>query len=86
MPYIYRCRRCHASSVPGTRHQAEDARQEHRDTKHGGLAPDGERIERAPGSTRHPDGRYVSTGAVLVVLLLLALAECTARIASVAGR
>jgi hypothetical protein len=39
-----------------------------------------------PGSTRHPDGRYVSTGAVLVVLLLLALAECTARIASVAGR
>lgn len=86
MPYIYRCRRCHASSVPGTRHQAEDARQEHRDTKHGGLAPDGERIEYVPGSTRHPDGRYVSTGAVLVVLLLLALAECTARIASVAGR
>ncbi|MFF7550922.1 hypothetical protein ACFZCU_46070 [Streptomyces canus] len=86
MPYIYRCRQCRASSAPGTRRQAEDARQEHCDVEHGGLAPDGERIERVPGSTRHPDGRYVSTRAVLVVLLLLALAECTGRIASVAGR
>jgi hypothetical protein len=85
MPYVYRCRRCRASSPPGTRHAAEDARQEHRDVEHGGLAPDGERIEYVPGSTRHPDGRYVSTRAVLVVLLMLMLAECTARIASVAG-
>ena len=86
MPYIYRCRRCRASSPPGTRREAEDARREHRDIEHGGLAPDGERIEHVPGSTRHPDGRYVSTGAVLVVLLLLALAECTARITGLAGR
>ncbi|MFE3031557.1 hypothetical protein ACFXKY_07900 [Streptomyces canus] len=86
MPYVYRCRQCRATSTPGTRHQAEDARQEHRDNEHGGLAPDGERIERVPGSTRHPDGRYVNTGAVLVLLMLLLVAECTARITSVAGR
>jgi hypothetical protein len=86
MPYVYRCRRCRASSPPGSRHEAEDARQEHRDAKHGGLAPDGERIERVPGSARHPDGRYVNTGMVFVVLALLMLAECTARIASLTGR
>lgn len=81
MPYVYRCRQCRASSSPGTRRDAESARQEHRDNEHGGLAPDGESIVRVPGSTPHPDGRYVSTGAVLTVLLLLALAECAARIA-----
>lgn len=81
MPFVYRCRQCRASSPPGTRHEAEDARQEHRNQEHGGLAPDGERIEYVPGSTRHPDGRYVSTGALFVLLAVLALAECTARIA-----
>lgn len=81
MPYVYRCRQCRASSPPGTRHAAEDARQEHRDNEHGGLAPDGERIEHVPGSARHPDGRYVSTGALFALLALLMLAECTARIA-----
>jgi hypothetical protein len=81
MPYVYRCPQCRASSPPGTRHAAEDARQEHRNQEHGGLAPDGERIAYVPGRTRHPDGRYVSTAVVVVVLALLALAECTARLA-----
>jgi hypothetical protein len=81
MPYVYRCRQCRASSPPGPRREAEEARQEHRDLEHGGLSPDGERIDYVPGSTRHPDGRYVSTGALLALLALLMLAECTARIA-----
>ncbi|MET7457696.1 hypothetical protein ABZT03_38775 [Streptomyces sp. NPDC005574] len=80
MPYVYRCHRCRATSPPGTRHAAEDARREHRDVEHGGLAPDGERIVRVPGSTRHPDGRYVSTGGLLAGLVLLALAETVARL------
>lgn len=82
MPYVYRCRQCRASSPPGTRHAAEDARHAHRDTEHGGLAPDGERIEYVAGSTPHPDGRYVSTGAVLVLLLVLVVASALARLAS----
>lgn len=81
MPYVYRCRQCRASSPPGTRRAAEDARQEHRDLEHGGLVPDGEFIDRVPGSTPHPDGRYVSSGLALAVLLLLTLAECAAQLA-----
>lgn len=80
MPYVYRCRQCRASSAPGTRREAEGARVEHRDMEHGGLAPDGERIEVVPGSTRHPDGRYVSTAAVLGLLGLLAAAEAVVRL------
>lgn len=80
MPYVYRCRQCRAASPPGARRAAEDARREHRDFEHGGLAPDGERIEYVPGSTRHPDGRYVSTGGLLAVLVLLALASLGARL------
>ncbi|WP_200308217.1 hypothetical protein [Streptomyces adelaidensis] len=82
MPYVYRCRQCRAASLPGTRYAAESARQTHRDSEHGGLAPDGERIEYVSGGARHPDGRYVSTAAVLVLLALLALAECAARVAA----
>jgi hypothetical protein len=81
MPYVYRCRRCRASSPPGPRREAEDFRQQHRDQEHGGLVPDGESLDRVPGSTPHPDGRYVSTGVVLALLLLLVLAECTVRLA-----
>lgn len=81
MPYVYRCRQCQASSPPGPRGTAEEYRQEHRDTEHGGLAPDGERIERVPGSAPHPDGRYVSTGAVIALLALLLLAQSVARLA-----
>jgi hypothetical protein len=33
-----------------------------------------------PGSTPDPDGRYVSTGAVLAALLLLAVASLVARL------
>lgn len=80
MLYVYRCRRCRASSPPGPRREAEAYRQEHRDEKHGGLVPDGERIERVPGSTPDPDGRYVSTGVVLAVLMLLAFASLVARL------
>jgi hypothetical protein len=79
MPYVYRCRLCRASSPPGPRRDAEDARQEHRDVEHGGLVPRGEAIVRVPGSTRDPDSRYVSTGAALGLLALLALAEFLAR-------
>ena len=79
MPYVYRCRRCRASSPPGPRREAEEYRQEHRDEKHGGLVPDGESIDRVAGSTPDPDGRYVSTGVVLAVLLLLAVASLVAR-------
>ena len=80
MPYVYRCRRCRASSPPGSRHEAEAYRQRHRDTEHGGLVPDGEVVERVPGSAPDPDGRYVSTGAVLAVLAFLALASIVARL------
>ena len=79
MPHVYRCRRCRASSPPGPRREAEEYRQEHRDEKHGGLVPDGESIDRVAGSTPDPDGRYVSTGVVLAVLLLLAVASLVAR-------
>lgn len=80
MPYVYRCRRCRASSPPGPRRDAEAYRQEHRDTRHGGLVPDGESIDRVRGSTPDPDGRYVSTGVVLAVLALLAFASLVARL------
>lgn len=79
MPYVYRCRQCAASSPPGPRRTAEDYRQQHRDTEHGGLVPDGERIDRVTASTPHPDSRYVSTAAVLGGLSLLALASAIAR-------
>lgn len=80
MPHRYRCAHCRATSAPGSRRAAEEFRQRHRDEEHGGLVPDGESLDRVPGSTPHPDGRYVSTGVVLVLLLLLVLAECVARL------
>ena len=80
MPYVYRCRRCRASSPPGPRREAEAYRQKHRDERHGGLVPDGESLDRVPGSTADPDSRYVSTGAALAVLALLALASLLARL------
>jgi hypothetical protein len=79
MPHEYRCRQCRASSPPDTRRAAEAYRQRHRDREHGGLVPAGESIVRVPGSTPDPDGRYVSTGALLGGLALLALAEFLAR-------
>jgi hypothetical protein len=80
MLHVYRCRRCRASSPPAPRAEAEEYRQQHRDEKHGGLVPDGESLDRVPGSTPDPDGRYVSTGAVLAALLLLAVASLVARL------
>lgn len=80
MPYVYRCRKCRASSPPGPRRRAEEYRREHRDERHGGLVPDGESIDRVPGSTPDPDGRYVSTGVVLAVLAMLAFASIVARL------
>jgi hypothetical protein len=80
MPYVYRCRKCRASSPPGPRRTAEEYRQEHRDERHGGLVPRGEEIVRVPGSTPNPDGRYVSTGGLLGLLGLLAVAEFLARV------
>ncbi|MEV5957278.1 hypothetical protein AB0M11_26515 [Streptomyces sp. NPDC051987] len=80
MPYVYRCRRCRASSPPGPRRQAEEYRQQHRDIEHGGLVPDGEAIVRVAGSAPDPDGRYVSTGAVVALLVVLAVGSLLARL------
>lgn len=80
MPYEYRCRLCAAASPPVTRRAAEAYRKEHRDVEHGGLIPRGEEIVRVSGSTPNPDGRYVSTGALLALLVLLALASAVARL------
>ncbi len=80
MPYVYRCRRCRASSPPGPRHEAEQFRQQHRDERHGGLVPDGESLDRVPGSAPDPDGRYVSTAGVVALLLVLALASILLRL------
>jgi hypothetical protein len=80
VPYEYRCRRCHAASPPDTRRAAEAYRQQHRDTEHGGLVPEGESLNRVPASTRNPDGRYVSTAAALALLALLAIARALARL------
>ncbi len=80
MLYEYRCRLCAAASPPVTRRAAEAYRQEHRDVEHGGLIPRGEAIVRVSGSTPDPDGRYVSTGALLALLVLLALASLVARL------
>jgi hypothetical protein len=60
-------------------HGARSTGSEHRDKRHGGLAPDGESIDRVPGSTPDPDGRYVSSGAVLGGLAFLAVAELVMR-------
>ncbi|ODA69531.1 hypothetical protein [Streptomyces sp. AVP053U2] len=79
MPHVYRCRQCRAASPPTTRKAAEEYRQAHRDVEHGGLVPAGEEIVRVPGSTRDSDSRYVSTGALLGGLALLALASAVAR-------
>lgn len=80
MSHVYRCRQCRAASPPGSRRDAEAYRRAHRDTEHGGLVPDQEQIIRVPGSTPDPDGRYVSTGAILGGLALLALASAIARV------
>jgi len=79
MLYEYRCRVCRAASPPDTRRAAEAYRQQHRDEEHGGLVPRGEAIVRVPGSAPDPDGRYVSTGGLLGLLALLAVAEFIAR-------
>lgn len=80
MLFEYRCRLCAAASPPVTRRAAEAYRQEHRDVEHGGLIPRGEAIVRVSGSTPNPDGRYVSTGALIALLVLLALASAVARL------
>ncbi|MGY5048283.1 hypothetical protein ACWDE0_22025 [Streptomyces sp. 900105755] len=80
MPYVYRCRRCRASSPPGPRLEAEEYRQRHRDVEHGGLVPDGEAIERVAGSTPDPDGRYVSSRAIVALLVVLAVASLLSRV------
>lgn len=79
MPYMYRCRRCRASSPPGPRREAEAYRKQHRDVEHGGLVPDGESLDRVAGSTPDPDARYVSTGGLVALLLTLAVASLVAR-------
>lgn len=80
MLHEYQCQQCRAASPPVSRRRAEEYRDEHRAVEHGGLVPHGERIVRVPGSTRHPDGRYVSTGALFAGLVLLAVAEAVARL------
>lgn len=79
MLYEYRCRQCAAASPPVSRREAEAYRRQHRNREHGGLVPHGEAIVRVPGGTPDPDGRYVSTGALLGMLAVLAVAEFIAR-------
>ena len=80
MLYVYRCRRCRAASPPGPRLEAEGYRQQHRDQKHGGLVPDGESIDRVPGSAPDPDSRYVSSGGIVALLVVLAVGSLLARL------
>jgi hypothetical protein len=47
MSYRYRCQQCRTTSpLAGSRAEAEDERQRHRDRFHGGHVPDGERLLR----------------------------------------
>lgn len=81
-PYRYRCGQCRATSPPTLqRAEAEAHRDHHRDTIHGGLVPDQERIDHVHGDAgRDPDARYVSGRAALVGLGLLALASLISRV------
>jgi hypothetical protein len=81
-PYRYRCGQCSASSPPTVgRVEAEAYRDYHRADAHGGLVPDGERIDRVHGAdARDPDARYLSTRAALAGLALLALATAISRV------
>ncbi|MFD6415987.1 hypothetical protein [Streptomyces sp. NPDC060194] len=79
--YVYRCPQCHASSTPGTRAEAAEAQRVHRDSVHGGLIPHGDFLQPVAGrAARDPETRYVSSCAVGVGLVLLAVAEGCARV------
>lgn len=86
MSYVYRCGSCRASAPPAvTRQAAEEVRDHHRATVHGGLEPAGEEIVRARSTApaRSADGtRYVSGKRVLIAIGALLVAETAARIYS----
>lgn len=80
MPFVYWCAECRARSEEPHDHRgdAEDEREEHRATMHGGLAPaagDGVRAVHAAGRTGS------CSGSLLFVLFLIAavLANCWGR-------
>ncbi|MFI5755640.1 hypothetical protein [Streptomyces sp. NPDC051569] len=81
-PYRYCCGQCRASSPPTpTRAESEAHRDYHRATVHGGLVPDGDRIDRVTGdAARDPDARYLSSRAVLIGIGLFALATVISRV------
>ncbi|MCX5431874.1 hypothetical protein OHU11_29945 [Streptomyces sp. NBC_00257] len=81
MSYVYRCRACRASAPSSaTRQAAEQLRDEHRASHHGGLVPAGDEVvhETAPVSS----ARYMSGRKVLVGIGVLIVAETAARIYS----
>ncbi|MGW3491974.1 hypothetical protein [Streptomyces sp. NPDC001054] len=80
MPYRYRCHDCRAEQPEaGDRAEAEAYRDRHRWGAHGGLAPDGDGIERVPAGERDHDGRYVSSSAALLLLAALVIVSLGAR-------
>ncbi|MFF9322981.1 hypothetical protein ACF1BP_37165 [Streptomyces sp. NPDC014735] len=82
MSYVYRCRACRASAPSAaTRQAAEQLRDEHRATVHGGLVPAGDEVvhETTPAAS---SARYASGRKVLVGIGVLIVAETAARIYS----
>lgn len=86
--FQYRCGSCRASApLSRTRREAEEVRERHRATVHGGLVPDGEELLSVPGGVpggpagAGADGvRYVSSRRALAALAALAGAAALARI------
>jgi hypothetical protein len=70
--YRYRCGQCATTSpTVGSRVEVEYERARHRRSVHGGLIPDGERLQRAARPA--PDRTAVVALCALAALLLLAL-------------
>jgi hypothetical protein len=82
MPYLYTCRQCRAQSPERRAHRAdaEDDRQEHRDTAHGGLEPlYGDQIRAVHHASRGDRLFPRHTLAAGLFMLALVLANCWGR-------
>lgn len=82
MPYRYRCRQCRAESLfeHPDRASAEADQDEHRDSRHGGLAPSaGDSIDRVHADARGHQLLPRHTWAAALVMLALVLANCWGR-------
>lgn len=80
--HMYECRHCRIEGLkPTSWHAAVAERRRHRHDRHGGFRPiNGDSIKRVPMGMRNPDDRYVSTPAVVSVLVILGIAEFFMRI------